>query len=325
MTLASTTISDATFSASEPAQPGLVSSYMALTKARLSAMVLVTAAVGFVLAAAPGASWLTFVWTVLGTALAAGAAATFNQVLEMPRDALMVRTCRRPLVCGALSVRHACIAGSAMAFAGIGILLIGANVLAAVLAALTITLYVGVYTPMKTRSSLNTFVGAVVGAMPPMIGWAAATGSLSEGAFVLGAVLFVWQIPHFLALAWMYREDYARGGFIMLPVVDQNGELTCRVMVVTSLLMLPIALVAVLAGLAGWLFAAASLLLGLMLIVLAMRLYLQRTHPNARAVFLASIVYLPLLMGMLVADRGSIATPWPTSERVAMLTEVAQP
>lgn len=327
MPLATTTAADATFSDAAATRPGLVSSYMQLTKARLSAMVLVTTAVGFVLAAAPGTSWLTLVWTVLGTALAAGAASIFNQVLEVRRDALMYRTQMRPLVVGDVSLRHASFAGAVMTVAGVGTLLLGANALAAGLALVTIVLYVGVYTPLKTRSTLNTLIGAIVGALPPMIGWAAATGTLSEGAFVLATVLFMWQIPHFLALAWMYRDDYARGRFAMLPVVDPTGELTCRVIVLSSLLMLPIGLAAVLTGLAGWLYGVASVLLAIMLIVLAARLYLHRNRSNARAVFLASIIYLPLLMGMLVVDHGPIDVPGagPSPTAVVAAAEPALP
>ncbi len=308
MSLASTT-ADTTIVQAAASRPGLWASYMLLTKARLSSMVLVTTAVGFILAGAPATSWLTFIWTVLGTALAAGSASAFNQILEVRLDALMHRTQRRPLVSGAMSIPHALIAATVMGAGGCIILWLGANALAASLALLTIVLYVLVYTPMKVRSSLNTIVGAIVGGIPPMIGWAAATGSLSEGAFVLGAILFAWQLPHFLALAWMYRDDYARGTFVMLPVVDRDGELTGRVVVLTSFLMLPIAFAAVLAGLAGWLYGVASILLGLILVVTAIRMYMLRTRSAARTVFLASIIYLPMLMGMLIADRGPVTLP----------------
>jgi len=304
MSIAGSTF-DATLAAAEPARGSLLSRYAVLTKARLSALVLLTTIVGFVMADA-GAGWLTLVWTTLGTALAAGSAAALNQYFEVSRDALMHRTQQRPLVAGTLSKAHGFLAGIVMAMLGVGILALGTNLLAAGLALLTILLYVGIYTPMKARSSLNTLVGAVVGAIPPMIGWSAATGTLSEGAWLLGAILFFWQIPHFLALAWMYREDYHRGGFVMLPGIDHSGELTCRVIVLTSMMMIPIGLAVVLAGVAGWLYAAGSVLLGGMLVVLAGRMYLNRARHTARSVFLASIIYLPVLLGLLVADRGPI-------------------
>lgn len=276
-----------------------------LTKARLSGLVLLTTIVGFVIADAQ-AGMSKLLLTVIGTALAACAASALNQAIEVPLDALMQRTRNRPLVLGVIRRRTGFLLGAIMGVVGVAILALGVNLLAAGLALLTIVLYIAVYTPMKTRTSLNTLVGAVVGALPPMIGWAAATGSLTEGAFVLGAILFFWQIPHFLALAWMYRDDYERGHFVMLPVIDRDGDLTCRVILLTSFLMVPISLAAVLAGLAGWWFAFGSCALALMLIIPSLRMVNDRSRANARAVFLASIMYLPLLMGVMIIDKGPI-------------------
>jgi len=290
-------------------QRGLTSLYMQLTKARLSALVLLTAGVGFILGSpvgqsAAGLDWWRLAWTMLGTALAAGSASALNQFIEINRDALMLRTRHRPLPSGNMSLTHCLIAAIAMGVTGVALLAALVNVTAAVLALTTIVLYVLAYTPLKVRSTLNTLVGAVCGAIPPMIGWVAAAGTLNRGAWVLAAILFVWQIPHFMALAWLYREDYQRGGYAMLPVVDRDGRLTCRVVVLTAALLLPVGLLAALLGVAGAVYAAISLLLGAWMVALSLRLYFNRTHANARGVFLASITYLPLLMCLMVIDRG---------------------
>jgi protoheme IX farnesyltransferase len=278
--------------------------YMELTKARLSALVLLTTAVGFMLGGLGPVDWQLMGWTVAGTALAAGCASALNQVIERHRDRRMHRTQRRPLPAGSISAVHGTVAAIVMGCAGAGMLALMVNLAAAALALATILIYIALYTPLKTRSSLNTIVGAVCGAIPPMIGWVAATGSLDIGAWVLGGILFVWQIPHFLALAWLYREDYARGGFVMLPVIDCEGRLTCQVVVLTCALLLPLGLVATLLNVAGPAYAIGSVLLGAWMLILCVRFYARRTNANARAVFLASITYLPLLMCLMVIDRG---------------------
>ena len=289
---------------------GLVARYLQLTKARLSALVLMTTAVGFVLAAAGAddADWSAFLGTIVGTALAAGAANALNQVLEIRRDAIMRRTRRRPLPAGELSARHAWILAFSLAGAGLTTLLVLANGLASLLALLTIVIYAGLYTPLKVRSPLNTLMGAVCGAIPPMIGWAGARGSLEAGAFLLGALLFVWQIPHFLSLAWVYRREYARARFAMLPTVDQNGSLTGRIVLLTSLMLVPLTLTATLLGLAGWLYSLGALGLGLWLLSRAVGLYARPSDAGARRVFLASIVYLSLVLALMVIDRGPVGS-----------------
>ena len=195
--------------------------YADLGKARLSALVVTTAALGFVMASAVSLDWALLGWTLLGTTLAAWSANALNQVFERHRDARMKRTRGRPIPSGRIGAPHAL--GAAILALGMGLTVLVAmvNVLTAVLALLTTLLYVLVYTPLKTRTTLNTLIGSVVGAIPPVMGWTAVTGQLDPGAWVLGTVLFVWQIPHFLALAWLYREDYKRGGYRMLPVIDQ--------------------------------------------------------------------------------------------------------
>lgn len=279
---------------------------MELTKARLSALVLLTTAVGYVLASLDGMDWLRFTWTVLGTALAAGSASAFNQVWEINRDRLMLRTRNRPLPSGTMSVTHSILAATIMGAGGVAMLALFVNNAAAGLALTTIVLYVLLYTPLKVRSTLNTLVGAVCGALPPMIGWVAATNRLDEGAWVLGAILFIWQLPHFFALAWLYRKDYERGGYAMLPVIDRDGHITCQVIIITCLMLLPLGLLATLLDVAGYVYAMGSLLLGLWMFALCVRLYFERTDANARRVFLASIAYLAALLCLLVIDRGPV-------------------
>src|SRR5262245_22067612 len=285
---------------------GVVGLYLELTKARLSAMVLLTAAVGFVLGSGDHMDWTKMIWSVVGTALAAGCASALNQIIEIRRDRRMHRTLNRPLPSGAMSMQRSFVAAMLMGAAGLAVLAAGANLSAAWLALLTILLYVVMYTPLKVRSSVNTIAGAVCGAIPPMIGWVAASGSIDRGAWILGAILFVWQIPHFLALAWLYREDYERGGFAMLPAIDRKGQITCEVIVITSLLLLPIGLLATILHVAGVVFAIGSLVLGAAMVAIGIRLYQNRTEANARRMFLASIIYLPLLMCLLVIDRGPV-------------------
>jgi protoheme IX farnesyltransferase len=287
------------------ARPGWPAIYASLTKARLSAMVLLTTLVGFVLAT-PTIDWTRLAWTILGTGLAACAANVLNQLWEIRRDARMHRTLGRPLPAGHISARHAFIAGVVLAYAGVAVLALLVNLTAAAIAFVNILAYVFVYTPLKTRTTLNTLVGAICGALPPIIGWVAAGGSLSQltpGGWALALVLFVWQIPHFLALAWMYRRDYRRGGYQMLPVIDTSGGMTGRVIVLSTLLLVPVGLVAVLAGLAGWIYAVGSVVLGLLMIVPGIMLCMQRSDVRARRLFLASLVYLPVLLGLMVVDR----------------------
>lgn len=282
--------------------------YLQLTKARLSAMVVFTTAVGFIMATGGTIDWLRLLWTVLGTSLVAGAANALNQLAEVQRDALMSRTHQRPLPCGALSLRHSFIVAMLLGYIGLAILAMLVNLAAAGLALLTLLIYIFAYTPLKTRTSLNTLVGAICGAIPPMIGWVGAAGSLDYGAWVLALLLFVWQIPHFLALAWLYRKDYERGGFAMLPAIDPSGRLTGRVVVLMTLVLLALGVATALSGLAGWLYAFGSVALGLWLLRLGLRLHAQRSDSNARRVFLASLVYLPTLLCLMVIDRGPAVT-----------------
>ena len=292
------------------AVPSLVSRwtdiYLELGKARLSALVVATAGVGFLVAAPRPIAWGALLVTLVGTTLAAWSANALNQVIEAKLDALMPRTKGRPLPTKRMTSLHATVAAVVAGVAGISLLVVFTNMLAAGLALATILLYVFCYTPLKTRSHLNTLVGAVVGAVPPMIGWAAATNSIDLGAWVLAAILFVWQIPHFLALAWLCREDYRLGGFKMLTLHDPSGAITSRAILLWSLALIPVTLAATITGVSGLIYAVGALLLGLWVSVLAIRLIRQTERANARKVFLASVLYLPLLMTLMVCDRGTV-------------------
>jgi len=281
----------------------MVRDFLDLSKARLCGMVVVTTLVGYLLAV-PRLDWPQLAATVVGTLLTAFGANALNQYRERVIDARMERTRGRPLPAGRLSADVALVYGVAVSLLGASMLLAWSGWLPAALAVATILLYVLVYTPLKRVSTLNTFVGAVCGAIPPLIGWSAATGGLATGAWLLFALLFVWQMPHFLALAWMYREDYARGGLRMLPVVDPAGRITFPVTVVFAALHLPLGLLVTLSGVAGAWFALGSLVLGLWWFALGLRLYRSHSDRDARRVFLASLAYLPLALVLMVADRG---------------------
>jgi protoheme IX farnesyltransferase len=277
--------------------------YLELSKIRLTAMVLITAAVGFVLGSPGPLDYARLGWTILGTGLAAAGASALNQLLEIRRDAMMRRTRGRPLPSGQISALHATLFAVATSLAGVAILNELVNPLTAFLGLANILIYALVYTPLKPRTSLCTLVGAVCGALPPIMGWTAACGEIGLGGLLLGMILFLWQIPHFLALAWLLRDDYAKAGFRMLPLIDPLGHLTCLMIVLYSLALLPMGLAVTFSGVAGYPFAAASLALGLAFFLLTLKLRRMKTARNARRVFLASLVYLPLLMLFLVLDR----------------------
>jgi protoheme IX farnesyltransferase len=291
--------------------------YLELAKIRLTGMVLITTAVGFILGSPGPVAYARLFWTILGTGLAAAGASTLNQLLEIRRDALMRRTCCRPLPAGQVSPFAALIFALATSLVGVGILNELVNPLTAVLGLANIIIYSLIYTPLKPRTSLCTLVGAICGALPPIMGWTGAANNIALGAVLLGTILFLWQIPHFLALVWVCREDYAKAGFRMLPLIDPCGHLTCLMIMLYSLALLPLGLAVTFAGLAGYLFAAVSLLLGLGWFLLAVELRRAKTPRNARRVFLASLAYLPLLMLFLVIDgrpRTAAESPKPAVE-----------
>lgn len=290
-------------SAAVPARLGRwLGAYLELAKARLAALVVLTAIVGYVLAARGSFELAELGWTVLGTTLTAFGANILNQWLEADRDRRMERTRDRPLPAGVVSRRTALVWGLASAAVGLATLDLTTNRLTAGLSLFVIALYVLVYTPLKVRTPLNTVVGAVCGAVPPMMGWTAATGRLELGAWILGGILFIWQVPHFLALAWMYRDDYARGGFRMMPAADPDGSVTGRAAFIYTLALLPVTGALAVAGVTGMTYLVLSQVVGLGFAALSLTFARNRVRLTARRVFLASIIYLPLLLGLMVSD-----------------------
>ena len=276
---------------------------VALTKPRLNLLVLVTTLAGLYLASPDGVPAAILLHTLVGTALVAGGAAALNMAWERETDRRMRRTRDRPLPAGRMSVAEGTAVGCVLAAAGLAELLLGVNAVAAGVAALTLGSYVLAYTPLKRRSSLATLVGAVPGALPPVIGWAAATGGVGFPAWVLFGIVFFWQMPHFLAIAWMFRDDYGNAGIPMLPVLEPDGRRTGVQALLYAAALWPVSLLPILVELAGPIYAVIATLLGFAFIALAARFARDRSSVTARQLFLGSIVYLPLLWGALVADR----------------------
>jgi len=279
-----------------------VAAYVSLTKPRIVVMVLVTVGVGFLLGARGSAHPATLSLTLLGTALVAGGASTLNQWMERARDARMRRTANRALPRGRLGAVEAASFGVGLGLAGTAILLWGANWLAAAVAVSTLLLYVFVYTPLKPWTTLNTAIGAIPGALPPVIGWAAATETLGIEAFSLFLIVFLWQFPHFLAIAWIYREDYARGGLKMLPDVDPQGALTGRQATIYALALIPAGLLPATIGLAGPVYFIGALVLGLLYLVAAIQFWTGVSESTARRLLRMSFCYLPLVLLLLVLN-----------------------
>jgi protoheme IX farnesyltransferase len=283
--------------------PQRAADYLALTKPRLNSLVIVTAAIGYYLGSRDTSNLKSLVETVTGVALVAGGAAGLNQLYERDTDSLMRRTRTRPLAAQRITPSDALIFSSALATAGLVIVAAASNLLAAFLTLLTLVSYNVIYTPMKRRSQLATLVGAVPGALPPMIGWVAARGALTVEAWALFAIVFLWQIPHFMAIAWLYRDDFGRAGFPLLPVVEPDGRSTARQAVLFSLLLIPASLAPYFVGMTGLAYAVGATAGGIGLLWLAVSFALNRADDRARLLFLGSITYLPVLWGMLIADR----------------------
>jgi protoheme IX farnesyltransferase len=277
--------------------------FVILAKPRLNLLVIATSVVGFFAASSHPIDLFALLHTAIGSALVAAGAAAWNQISERRTDALMDRTRFRPLPGGRLSVAEARAFSVSASVAGLLELAIGVNILASLVALVTLLVYGLVYTPMKLRTPAATLVGAVPGALPPLIGWAAARGTLSLDAWALFAIVFCWQIPHFLAIAWMYRDDYRRAGFPMLPVIDFDGGRTGRQAVLFALLLVAAAASPYVLGLTGPAYLAGSVVLSLGLGALAWRFAVARSHKYARRLFFGSLVYLPVLWALLLIDR----------------------
>lgn len=302
VTYAQPVLASASTEAALAAAGNKVAAYVSLTKPRIVVMVLVTVGVGFLLGARGSAHPATLSLTLLGTALVAGGASTLNQWMERARDARMRRTANRALPRGRLGAVEAASFGVGLGLAGTAILLWGANWLAAAVAVSTLLLYVFVYTPLKPWTTLNTAIGAIPGALPPVIGWAAATETLGIEAFSLFLIVFLWQFPHFLAIAWIYREDYARGGLKMLPGVDPQGALTGRQATIYTLALIPAGLLPATIGLAGPVYFIGALVLGLLYLVAAIQFWTGVSESTARRLLRMSFFYLPLVLLLLVLN-----------------------
>ena len=278
--------------------------YIALTKPRITWLILMSTGVGYFFGLATGdPHWILLLHTLIGTALIASGTAALNQWYERDADTLMRRTAGRPLPTGKMTARRALLFGIVLAVLGFVELALGANFLTGLLGAFTLASYLFIYTPLKQRSHLSTVIGALPGAMPPLIGYAASHGSLTPEAWTLFAILFIWQFPHFLAIAWMYREDYARAGIRMLPVVEPDGMSTGRQIILYASTLIPVSLFPVLLGMSGKVYLVGALILGGWFLYTGVRVAFDLTNIRARRVLLASIIYLPAIYGLMIFDR----------------------
>jgi protoheme IX farnesyltransferase len=277
--------------------------YIQLTKPRITWLILMSTGIGFYFGIRDGWLWSVLLHTIIGTGLIASGTAALNQWMEQDADARMNRTKNRPLPAGRISSTGAFWFAVALSVVGFIELWFGANPLTAMLGFFTLASYLFIYTPLKRHTPHSTTIGAVPGAMPPVIGFAAARGELTLEALVLFGILFFWQFPHFYSIAWLYREDYGRAGIRMLPVIDATGERTARQMLITALLLIPVSLAPAWLGMAGNLYLTGALLLGATYFYYGLRINREHTAVRARQVLMTSIIYLPLLYGLLLLDR----------------------
>ena len=290
------------------ARPGAARSHTGadvaeLIKARLTGLVLLTTAVGFYLGAVGPVNWFSLLRAFLGTAAAAAGAAALNQGWEWRADAMMQRTKTRPVPAGRMAPTVAIFVGTVLSAFGVIYLALACNFLSAVLAAITVAIYIFAYTPLKRISTFNTLVGAVPGALPPVIGWAAARGTIDAGAWSLFTIVLLWQLPHFFAIAWMYRHDYARAGFQMISNNDPTGERSASQSVFFAILLLVLAGLPAFVGIATIMYVPIELALGIAFVAVAMRFLRTRKRTDARLLFISSIIYLPLLLGAAVLTK----------------------
>jgi protoheme IX farnesyltransferase len=277
--------------------------FVALAKPRLNLLVVASTLAGYAMADGEPLGFVRVCALLLGTGLVAGGASAFNQVIERDLDGLMRRTRTRPLPAQRLQPLEGLLFGSAVTLAGVLLIVASSNLLAGTVALATLVTYVAIYTPLKKRSSFGTVIGAIPGALPPIIGWAAVSGELPVEAWVLFGIMFLWQLPHFLAIAWMYREDYARAGFPMLPVIEPDGRSTGRQAVVYAAALVPLSLAPTPMHMAGDIYLAGALTLGVAFLWLTFRFARSREVKHARQVFFGSILYLPVLWILMIADK----------------------
>ena len=286
----------------EVSRPAL---FLALTKPDVSFLVVMTTAAGYALGTQGPLDWLRMAHTVFGTTLIAAGTSTLNHYIERDTDALMRRTASRPLPSGQLQPREALLFGATLLVIGTIYLALASGALATLLGILTSAAYLCVYTPLKRKTTLATFVGAFPGAVPPLIGWVAARGTITVDAWILFAVLFLWQFPHFDAISWVYREDYRRAGILMLPVVDPEGKRTFREILVTAALLVPVSLLPAVTGLAGAHYFFGALVLGIMLVEVCLWTAAAKSNIRAKWLMHATVLHLPLLLGLLIYDKFS--------------------
>ena len=279
--------------------------YVVLTKPDVTFLVVITTVAGFYLASPSHLNWALLAHTLFGTVLVGAGTAALNQYFERDMDAMMRRTAARPLPAGVLQPREALIFGAATIMAGAVWLALAVNLLASALALATTVLYLGLYTPLKRRTTLATAVGAFPGAIPPLIGWAAARGSLSVEAWLLFGILFLWQFPHFMAIAWMYREDYARAGIKMLPVVDSSGDATFAQIIGTAAMLVPMSLLPAVMGMAGIHYFFGALVLGMILLQVSLWANRHRTNVRAKWLMHATVAHIPILLAWMIFDKVS--------------------
>jgi len=285
------------------ANPSRAMAYVSLTKPDVSFLVVMTTLAGYYLGSRGPLDWARMLHTVFGTTLVAAGTSALNHYIERASDAFMRRTASRPLPTGQLRPRDAAIFGGALVVLGTIYLALVAGPLAAGLGLFTSVSYLALYTPLKKRTTLATAIGAIPGAMPPLIGWVAARGSLSKEAWILFAIMVLWQFPHFFAIAWMYREDYARAGIKMLPTVDPQGTRTFRQIIGTAILLLPVSLLPALIGMTGVLYFFSAVVLGFMLIQLCLWASASRTNVRAKWLMHATVLHLPILLGLMMYDK----------------------
>jgi len=283
--------------------PGLMADLVMLVKARLTLLVLITTFVGFCMASGGKLDLMQLLYTLLGTALVAAASQTLNQVIEVDVDRLMERTKDRPIPAGRIKRLHALWFGVAMAVTGMVVLAALVNSPAACMAAATLVIYLGLYTPLKRYTPFCITIGAVAGAIPPALGWVAAKPSMDAGAWVLFAILFFWQMPHFLAIAWMYRDEYAGAGFVMLRPRDTDGSVTAAESFIFTLALLAASLAPYFLKLASPVYFAGAIALNAVILVCSVQFLFKRTRNSSRRLFFASIIYLPILVALLVFAR----------------------
>ncbi len=280
-----------------------LSAYAELTKPRITFLVVLTAIAGFCMGSSSGIDILRLINMSIGIGLLSSGLSTLNQYMERELDRLMKRTRARPLPAGKLRPVEAAAFGIALSVLATLYLAVFINQLSALLGILTFATYLFVYTPLKVKTTLSTVLGAFPGAMPPFIGWVAATGSVTLEAWILFAILFLWQFPHFLAIAWMYRDDYARAGIKMLPVVEADGKVTAQQIISYTVLLIPVSFLPVVIGLAGSIYLVGAVVLGAGFLYFSARAALVRTSWQARQLLLASVIYLPMLFGLMVLNR----------------------